>query len=297
MVKKVLAVISVLIVSLVGVSSAFAQQGETKEIHFSPGSISATVEGDLIDKAKGNEIDTWRLYIQKGQTLSIEANQGTIIGVLDETGGTPLLRSDFGLRIFSESVRHTGYYSIYVSSAVSGADQHYTLTVTIPPLSGGNPNVTLYTVKSGDTLYRIAARYGVTVAALKQANLLNSNNIYVGQVLTIPDGNNGGNNDGGTGGPTPTYLVQRGDTLTKIAYRFGSSVSALKSANNLSTDSIYVGQSLKIPTSGSYTVKSGDTVAKIAASNGVTTGQLAALNGIANPDRLVVGQKILLPKK
>ncbi|MEW5989343.1 MAG: LysM peptidoglycan-binding domain-containing protein, partial [Chloroflexota bacterium] len=79
---------------------------------------------------------------------------------------------------------------------------------------------TTYTVRPGDTLSAIARTFGTTVQALAEANhILNPDLIYVGQVLTIP---------GAGGGSTPppptsgaTYVVQPGDTLSRIALRYG----------------------------------------------------------------------------
>ncbi len=114
---------------------------------------------------------------------------------------------------------------------------------------------TIYVVQSGDNLFRIGLRFGVSVAALKAANGLTSNLIYVGQRLVIPGP--GGSTAGATAGTTTTtttttttatvYVVRAGDNLFRIGLKFGVSVAALKAANGLTSNLIYVGQQLKIP--------------------------------------------------
>jgi len=95
-----------------------------------------------------------------------------------------------------------------------------------------------YTVRSGDTLSSIASRYGVTVSALRAENGISGNLILVGQRLEIP----------GTAAPQfREYTVVGGDTLTAIANRFRSTVSAIRAANALSGNLIVVGQRLQIP--------------------------------------------------
>jgi LysM repeat protein len=106
----------------------------------------------------------------------------------------------------------------------------------------GNPpsGASYYTVQYGDSLGSIARRYNRTIWQLAQANgIINANYIYAGQVLLVP-----------AYAPTriATYYVQPGDTLTRIAVRYGTSVAAITSYNLLWNPSlIYVGQALTIP--------------------------------------------------
>ncbi|HNS51480.1 MAG TPA: LysM peptidoglycan-binding domain-containing protein [Anaerolineae bacterium] len=104
---------------------------------------------------------------------------------------------------------------------------------------------TVYVVQRGDTLGRIAARYGTTVWAIASANgLRNINFIWVGQRLVIPGA--GGQGGGGSSGGG-IHIVQRGETLASIAYRYGTSVNALASLNGIRNPNlIYVGQRLRV---------------------------------------------------
>ncbi len=102
-----------------------------------------------------------------------------------------------------------------------------------------------YVVQRGDTLYKIAQRYGTTVAVLMQLNNLRNETIYVGQQLTIAA-------VGNPGQPAVYHTVQRGDTLSSIARRYATTVAAIRAANNLRTDTIYIGQRLLISSSTGY---------------------------------------------
>lgn len=159
-----------------------------------------------------------------------------------------------------------------------------------------------YTVKSGDTLYSIARTYGITVSALAAANkITNINLISVGQVLIIP---------GTTVTPPPTttvkYTVKSGDTLYKIATMYNTTVAKIAAANNITNvNSITVGQVLIIPgttvtppptTTVKYTVKSGDTLYKIATMYNTTVAKIAAANNIKNVNLISVGQVLTIPK-
>ena len=97
-----------------------------------------------------------------------------------------------------------------------------------------------------------------------------------------------------------TYVIQSGDTLSGIAARFGTTVSALAALNNISDpDKIYAGATLRVPETGSgtktYTIRPGDTLSGIAVKFGTTVNTLAALNGITDPDRIYAGTTIKIP--
>ena len=111
---------------------------------------------------------------------------------------------------------------------------------------------TTHTIRSGETLFRIAQQYGVSMSDLAAANgIVNINHIYAGQVLVIPDGTESAE----TVTATTTHIVRRGDTLAQIAIDYGVSMAALLSANNITNvNVIYVGQTLLIPASSSTIV-------------------------------------------
>jgi len=160
---------------------------------------------------------------------------------------------------------------IYVGQVIEmPGGQAATPTQTTPtptPTSTPSGTTTTYVVQPGDTLTRIAQRFGTTVQALLAANpqITNPNLIYVGQVIEIPGGQEATPTQTlvptptatpATPTPTPTpsgttttYVVQPGDTLTRIAQRFGTTVQALLAANPQITNPnlIYVGQVIEIP--------------------------------------------------
>lgn len=92
-----------------------------------------------------------------------------------------------------------------------------------------------------------------------------------------------------------SYTVKKGDTLSEIAQKYGTTTGKLKKANGLqNTNQIYVGEKLKIrgKKTKTYTVKSGDTLSQIAVNHNTTTGKLKKKNNIANVNAIQIGQKL-----
>ena len=96
-----------------------------------------------------------------------------------------------------------------------------------------------YTVKSGDTLWLLANRFGTSVDAIKRLNSLTGDNLQIGQVLQIPTGQSSSYFD---------YTVRSGDTLWLLANRYGTTVDAVKRLNGLTSDNLQIGQVLRSPT-------------------------------------------------
>ena len=166
-----------------------------------------------------------------------------------------------------------------------------------PQESAASDNATsgsgTYRVVAGDTLYRIANRFDMSVAQLKARNGLSSDTISVGQQLAVS-----GVSESSYSAPSEasagSYTVQAGDTLYRIANRFGMSVAQLKAHNGLSSDTISVGQQLVVSgvsessynapseaSTGSYTVQVGDTLFSIYRKTGVSVDRLQQLNQLA----------------
>ncbi len=227
--------------------------------------------------------------VRRGETLSsIAARYGTTTQAIVQANG----------------LRNPNYIYAGQRLAIPGIGS------STPSSSGGAGT---YVVQRGDTLFSIASRHGTTVAALMQVNGLSSSIIYVGQRLAIPGAGSSGSASSGAPSGAGTYTVQRGDTLSAIAYRHGTTVAALMQANGLYSSIIYVGQRLTIPggssaagsgaSSGSgvssggaqtYTVQRGDTLSAIAYRHGTTVAALMQANGLYSTV-IYVGQRLTIP--
>ena len=154
-----------------------------------------------------------------------------------------------------------------------------------------NVNENYYIVKSGDTLYSIAKKYGLTVDELKKMNNLSSNTLSINQKLLV-------GNDMSTDDNYDVYVVKSGDTLWGIASKYNTSVDKIKDINNLNSNNLSIGQKLLVPGNNlgtkKYIVKSGDTLYKIAQNNGTTVTDLINLNNLKTTN-LSIGQVLYIP--
>ncbi|WP_139892134.1 LysM peptidoglycan-binding domain-containing protein [Bacillus sp. D386] len=141
---------------------------------------------------------------------------------------------------------------IYPNQVIKLSKTTGTINQPDAPKSPSTSKTAVYVVKSGDSLSHIGQKYGLTVAKLKSLNNLKSDLIYVGQKLKVPvvTSNNPSKQPVAPKSPAPstktTYSVKSGDTLGRISQQYGMTVAQLKSLNNLKSDMIYVGQTLKL---------------------------------------------------
>lgn len=151
----------------------------------------------------------------------------------------------------------------------------------------------IYTVKKGDSLWKIANKHNTTVEKLKSANNLKTNTLSVGQKLVIPS-------ISVSPEVSDTYIVQKGDSLWSIANKFNMTVSELKNLNNLTNNLLSIGQVLKIKDSSNngkttYTVQKGDSLWVIANKYGITTEELKSYNNLTS-NLLSIGQVLKIPQ-
>lgn len=174
---------------------------------------------------------------------------------------------------------------------------------------------TTYTVKPGDSLWAIASRHRCSPGDIIQLNRMKGDTVVIGQQLLIPGPAGSSSSTTQTTYKPYYHDVRPGDTSSGIAKKYGVSRQSLMDANPRVDfgGGLVPGSRVIIPgkgtrvssgpapvttsvsSSGSYTVKPGDSLKAIAIRHGTTTANLASLNGIKDANKLVVGQRLVLP--
>ena len=268
--------------------------------------------------------------VQAGDSYWRIANKyGISIQELQRLNGT----SDYTLHP-GQSIKVPG--SGTNASASSNSSSASTSTTSAAPAAGGS-----YTVQAGDSYWRIANKYGISISELQRLNGTSDYNLYPGQSLKVPGSGSSSSasaSSNGTSTSTSTtsaapaaggsYTVQAGDSYWRIANKYGISISELQRLNGTSNYFLYPGQSIKVPGSGSasatpapasntasttpapaetpapapapstgggnYTVQAGDSYWRIANKYGISISELQRLNGTSNYF-LYPGQSIKVP--
>jgi LysM repeat protein len=241
-------------------------------------------------------------------------------------------------------------------AAPAGAAPTALAPVTAPEMAAAPapaPAARTYTVKKGDSLWKIAKAEGVSMTDLAQANSLTKTSVLkIGQQLQLPAATTANSVNIATGAVAPSpaapaisgdvaaspdlYVVKSGDSLWKIAKSNGSTVKAIKEANQMSGDSLKVGQKLRVPASSPvvaasaatapaartapavngawnmnsfyepgrhdqggqviHAVDNGETIDIIARNYGVRASDIIQANPKANPTKLYYGQPLVIPQ-
>ena len=180
-------------------------------------------------------------------------------GTVAATTGTPSTPAAALTKVTGSA--ESGTRTVQATPIPVGGASSTTATTPQPVVVGtasasGTGQSFIYTVVAGDTLAVIASRFNTTPEGIVQLNgLKDPNKLALGQQLKIPGksssagtGATSGAGTTGTSGATSTYTVQAGDTLGKIALRYGTTVAALLKLNGLTNpDVLAIGQKLKVP--------------------------------------------------
>jgi membrane-bound lytic murein transglycosylase D len=187
-----------------------------------PATAARLVEESQNEKKAATERQTRSTQPPPGLTRIVyTVRSGDTLGEIAEQYGTTAQRLREWNNIRGSRIRVGQKLYLYVKSNATSQSSHYT-------------------VRRGDNLAEIAKKHGVSVNSLMSWNALKSSVIHPGQKLAVNAAAQTGS------GETTTYRVRRGDSLTRIANRFGVTVSQIKTWNNLRSSKIMVGQRLKI---------------------------------------------------
>ncbi len=251
-----------------------------------------------------------------GRELTIPFEQDTRIAVAAEQVQTVEFRSRPRRQILADgstaprlrtAANNHSETPVRTASARTTSASTASSTRTSTSVAGSTTSTrVVYNVRRGDSLGKIASRYGTTVGEIRQWNKISGSTIRTGQRLYLyTDGSapEVASEPAPARAATTTHRVRRGETLSTIARQYGVSVRDVMSWNGLSNSRIRSGQRLRIQGSATasaaparattYRVQRGDTLTEIARKNGVSVSDLKRWNGLRS-GKILVGQRLKL---
>lgn len=190
------------------------------------------------------------LYAHMAETPNVRSGQqvlaGERIGLVGTTGQSTGPHLHLEINVQGKKIDPKPYLDTISQSVTPNSSSSQ------PNHTGGNSTPvtnSAYTIQAGDSLWKISSKFNLSVKDIKELNNLRSDLIFVGQTLNVSRTNNAPNhtpNNSPVNKPTATYTVKRGDNLWRIATGSSQTVKQLKELNNLSSDVIYVGQTLRL---------------------------------------------------
>ncbi len=211
-----------------------------------------------------------------------------------DTGNTEAVIVEYGfLDNATDAELLKKYWKDYAEAVVKATAEYLGVPYTY---DGPMLNENYYIVQKGDSLWSIANKYNLSVDKLKDINNLSSNLLSVGQKLLVNDTSS--SDDVGV-----YYTVSKGDTLYGIAKKYGLTVDDLKKMNNLTSNTLSIGQKLLVGGTSvesgdydTYVVKSGDNLYALSKKFNTSVDELKKINNLSG-NLLSVGQKLLVPKE
>jgi membrane-bound lytic murein transglycosylase D len=190
-----------------------------------------------------------------------------------------------------------GGYPLRVPDLTDG-DSVVAAVAELPAVTRAAPTAAgTHVVRSGDTLSTIADRYGVSSQTLMGLNgLSDPDRLRVGQRLRLAGGS-AAPAAAASGDAAVTYTVRPGDSLWRVASRYGTTVDRIRRDNGLRGNALQPGQRLRVSAGGGrvYVVRRGDTLGGIARSRSVSARQLAEINGLTLNSTIYPGQRLVVP--
>lgn len=216
--------------------------------------------------------------------------------IIRETGNAESVLVEYGfIDNKNDAYKLENNLEEFVEGTVKAIAEYLGVDYVAPNISSNGT----YTVKRGDTLYSISREYNIPIDTLISLNNLTSPALKIGQILKLTSDSKESLED------TEIYQVKRGDTLYNIASKFNTTVDNLKNINNLTSNTLTIGQNLLVPIFEDnnaeedydiYTVQKGDSLWSISRKYDMPVNELIEINKLTNLT-LKIGQQLLVPKQ